>query len=143
MSQEEFTAPAPRSPAEHVQRYVETDGREGHLWRGAPALLITTVGRRSGQSRTTPLVYGRDGEHYIIVASKGGAPRHPDWYLNLLERPEVRVQVMADKFAARARTASAEEKPHLWKIMTAIRPGYDEYQAKTGRDIPVVILERL
>ena len=77
-----------------------------------------------------------------ITASRGGAPNHPAWYLNLCAQPEVRVQVAADKFAARARTASAAEKPALWKIMTSIWPAYDEYQAKTQRDIPVVILER-
>jgi deazaflavin-dependent oxidoreductase (nitroreductase family) len=137
-------APANDFPqSEHVQRYRATDGREGGTWRGAPALLITTTGRRSGEPRTTPLVYGRDGERYVLIASKGGAPEHPDWYQNLCKNPMVEVQVMGDSFRARARTASADEKPRLWKLMTSFRPSYDEYQAKTDRDIPVVILERL
>jgi deazaflavin-dependent oxidoreductase (nitroreductase family) len=133
----------PRSPAEHVRRYIETDGAVGGQWHGAPALLLTTIGRRSGEARTTPLVFGRDGERYILIASKGGAPDHPDWYLNLSANPEVRLQVMGDKFAGRARTATAVEKPRLWKLMTSFRPSYDDYQAKTDRDIPVVIVERI
>jgi deazaflavin-dependent oxidoreductase (nitroreductase family) len=133
----------PRTPAEHVQRYRETDGAVGGQWRGAPALLLTTIGRRSGEPRTTPLVFGRDGENYILIASKGGAPEHPAWYLNLCAHPEVRLQVMGDKFAARARTATPAEKPRLWKLMTSFRPSYDEYQSKTDRQLPVVIVERV
>jgi deazaflavin-dependent oxidoreductase (nitroreductase family) len=128
---------------EHVKRYIETDGEEGHDWRnGAPVLLITTTGRRSGEERTTPLIYGRDGENYLIVASKGGAPEAPAWYHNLSADPNVEVQVKADRFPARARTATPEEKDELWRTMTAIWPAYDEYQGKTDRDIPVVVLER-
>jgi deazaflavin-dependent oxidoreductase (nitroreductase family) len=122
---------------EHARRYVESGGKDGHIWEGVTTLLLTTTGRRSGQARTTPLIYGRDG-----VASRGGAPQHPAWYENLAARPEVTVQVMADRFKARARTASAAERPALWKTMAAIWPPYDEYQAKTSRTIPVVILER-
>jgi deazaflavin-dependent oxidoreductase (nitroreductase family) len=128
---------------EHVKRYVATDGEEGHDWReGAPVLILTTVGRRSGEQRSTPLIYGRSGDDYLVVASEGGAPAPPDWYLNLQGDPEVTVQVKADRFAARARTASAEEKPELWEIMTDIWPHYDQYQARTDREIPVVVLER-
>jgi deazaflavin-dependent oxidoreductase (nitroreductase family) len=129
--------------SEHVARYQATDGREGGTWRGAPALLITTRGRRSGQPRTTPLVFARDGDHIILIASKGGAPEHPDWYQNLLAHPEAQIQIMGDKFKARARTATQQEKPRLWKMMTSFRPTYDDYQAKTDRDIPVVILDRV
>jgi deazaflavin-dependent oxidoreductase (nitroreductase family) len=129
--------------SEHVARYQATDGREGGTWRGAPALLITTRGRKSGQPRTTPLVFTRDGDHIILIASKGGAPEHPDWYQNLLAHPEAQIQIMGDKFKARARTATPQEKPRLWKMMTSFRPSYDDYQAKTDRDIPVVILERV
>ena len=130
--------------AKHVHRYVETDGREGHEWRGVPTLLLTTRGRKSGKLRRTALIYGKDGEErYLLVASKGGAPEHPSWYLNLTEHPEVEVQVGADKFAARARTAAAQEKPRLWQVMASIWPDYDGYQKKTGRDIPVVIVERI
>ena len=127
---------------EHARRYVESGGKDGHIWEGVTTLLLTTTGRRSGQARTTPLIYGRDGDRYMVVASRGGAPQHPAWYENLAARPEVTVQVMADRFKARTRTASAAERPALWKTMAAIWPPYDEYQAKTSRTIPVVILER-
>ena len=127
--------------AAHTRQYVESNGEEGHLWRGVPTLLLTTIGRRSGQPRRTALIYGRDGDRYVVVASKGGAPEHPLWYLNLREQPEVEVQVGAERFRARARAATPEEKPALWRQMTQIWPAYDEYQTKTSRDIPVVILE--
>ena len=127
----------------HAKRYLETGGRDGHDWEGVTTLLLTTTGRRSGQPRTTPLIYGRAGDRFLVVASRGGAPAHPDWYQNLVAQPEVYVQVMADRFKARARTASTAEKPALWKTMTAIWPPYEEYQARTTREIPVVILERV
>jgi deazaflavin-dependent oxidoreductase (nitroreductase family) len=127
---------------EHVKRYVESDGEEGHDWQGTTVLILTTKGRRSGQSRSTPLIYQRHGEDYLVVASKGGADEPPAWYLNLSENPEVELQVGGERFAARARTASSEEKPVLWRTMTATWPAYDEYQEKTGRAIPVVVLER-
>jgi deazaflavin-dependent oxidoreductase (nitroreductase family) len=88
------------------------------------------------------LIYGRDGDRYLVVASRGGAPTHPGWYQNLVARPEVRVQVMADRFTAHARTATAAEKPALWKTMTSIWPAYIEYQTRTTREIPLVIIER-
>ena len=129
---------------EHVRRYVETDGAEGHDWEGGSSVLIlTTVGRRSGEKRSTPLIYGRSGDDYLIVASKGGAPEPPAWYLNLSEQPEVELQVWGDRFRARARTATADEKPEMWKTMVGEWPAYDEYQQKTDREIPVVVLERL
>ncbi|HZP38677.1 MAG TPA: nitroreductase family deazaflavin-dependent oxidoreductase [Methylomirabilota bacterium] len=128
---------------EHARRYLATGGQDGHIWEGVPTLLLTTTGRRSGQARTTPLIYGRDGERYVIVASRGGAPAHPAWYENLSAEPEVHVQVLAERFKARARTASAAERPALWKTMAAIWPPYDEYQARTTRQIPVVLLERV
>ncbi|MEV4464956.1 nitroreductase family deazaflavin-dependent oxidoreductase [Micromonospora echinofusca] len=129
--------------ADHIRRYVETDGAEGHEWQpGVFTLLLTTRGRRSGKLRRTALIYGRDGDAYLVVASQGGDPKHPAWYLNLLDEPLVEVQVGAERFTARARTATAEEKPRMWSTMAAIWPAYDEYQAKTDRDIPVVVLER-
>jgi len=127
---------------EHVKRYEETDGEEGHDWQGTTALILTTTGRKSGEPRPTPLIYGTAGDDYLIVASKGGADEPPAWYLNLQENPEVTLQVKADKFTARARTATAEEKPALWAEMVQRWPAYDDYQAKTDRDIPVVVLER-
>lgn len=127
---------------EHVKRYVETDGAEGHDWQGVSTLILTTTGRRSGEPRSTPLIYGKHGEDHIVVASKGGDPAHPGWYQNLLEQPAVQVQVKGDRFSARARTATPEEKPKLWKMMAEIWPPYDQYQSKTDREIPVVVLER-
>jgi deazaflavin-dependent oxidoreductase (nitroreductase family) len=127
---------------EHVRRYVATDGAEGHEWQGTTVLILTTTGRRSGEQRSTPLIYGPHDADYVVVASKGGAEEHPSWYLNLVEHPEVTVQVRGDRFSARARTATAEEKPELWQVMTQRWPAYDEYQRKTSREIPVVVLER-
>jgi deazaflavin-dependent oxidoreductase (nitroreductase family) len=128
---------------EHVDRYRATDGEEGHDWRGAKVLLLTTTGRRSGEQRTNPLIYGRDGDRYMVVAPKGGSPAPPAWYLNLSESPEVEVQVKGERFKARARTAGADEKPGLWKTMVGEWPDYDAYQEQTEREIPVVVLERL
>ncbi|MEU9889432.1 nitroreductase family deazaflavin-dependent oxidoreductase [Sphaerisporangium sp. NPDC051011] len=127
---------------EHVDRYRATDGKEGHDWNGTTILLLTTTGRTSGRKYTTPLIYQKHGDDYVIVASKGGDPQSPDWYRNLEADPNVEVQVLGDRFAARARTASPEEKPELWRLMNATWPQYDEYQAKTDREIPVVVLER-
>jgi deazaflavin-dependent oxidoreductase (nitroreductase family) len=118
-------------------------GRLGNRFRhGAPVLLLTTTGRKSGGALTLPLIYGRDGERVVIVASRGGAPDHPAWYKNLAAQPRVRVQIAAEKFAATARTAAGDERARLWRAMTKIWPAYDEYQAKTTREIPVVVLER-
>ena len=128
--------------AEHVDRYIETDGADGHDWNGKPTLLLTTRGRRSGEQRTLPLIYGRDGDRLLVVASRGGAPKHPAWYLNLLADPEVDVQVKGDRFRARARPAGPDEKPRLWRTMTEIFPDYDDYQRNTTREIPVIVLER-
>ena len=129
--------------AEHVRRYRETDGRLGHRWkRGTSILLLTTVGRRSGEERTTPLIYGHAGDDYVVVASKGGSDEPPGWYVNLRERPEVDVQVRGERFRARARTASPEERQVLWREMASHWPDYDGYQARTRREIPVVVLER-
>ena len=128
---------------EHVRRYRETGGKVGHIWReGAPILLLTTRGRRSGKPRTAPLIYARDGDRYVIVASKGGAPEHPGWYLNLEQTPDVELQVEDEVFAARARTASGEERERLWRRANEVWPHYDEYARKTDREIPVVVLER-
>lgn len=127
---------------EHVDRYRATDGKEGHAWEGTTALLLTTQGRKSGEEHTTPLIYGKSGDDFMVVASKGGAPEPPAWYLNLQANPTVEVQVWGDRFRARARTATAEEKPAMWKQMVSQWPAYEDYQAKTDREIPVVVLER-
>lgn len=126
----------------HIDDYVATDGQTGHEWRpNVPTLLLTTRGRKSGSLRRSALIYGQDEDNYLVVASKGGDARHPAWYLNLAVNPEVNVQVKGEKFTATATTASAEEKPRLWAIMEKIWPAYNDYQAKTERDIPVVILK--
>ena len=127
---------------EHVQRYRVTDGEEGHDWHGATVLLLTTTGRRSGEERSTPLIYQPHEGAHLIVASKGGAPEPPAWYLNIQEQPEVQVQIRGDRFKARARTAGPDEKPGMWRTMTDVWPDYDSYQEKTDREIPVVVLER-
>ena len=105
-------------------------------------LLLTTTGRRSGEPRTTPLVYGRDGDNYVVVASHGGRPTHPAWYLNLAENPAVNVQVAADKFIATVHEALGEERARLWKLMGGVYPMMDEYEKRIGdaRVIPVVVL---
>ena len=127
----------------HVKRYRETGGEVGHIWRnGSKILLLTTTGRTSGEPRTSPLIYENAGDAYVIVASKGGAPAHPGWYENLRKTPDVALQVKDEVFPARARTAEGEERERLWKMMNGIWKHYDEYQEKTEREIPVVVLER-
>jgi deazaflavin-dependent oxidoreductase (nitroreductase family) len=126
----------------HVERYLATDGAEGHIWNGATCLVLTVKGRKTGKQKSFALIYGKDGDDHLVVASKGGAPDHPGWYKNLTEHPDVEVQVLGDCFQATARTATAAEKPRLWKIMTEGWPNYDQYQENTDRDIPVVVLER-
>jgi len=127
----------------HVDRYVETDGEEGFTWRnGTEILVLTTKGRKTGEERSNALIFGRHGDDLLVVGSKGGSPAPPQWYLNLQANPEVHVQVKGDRFVAHARTASPEEKPELWRIMTSVSPDYDSYQKRTSREIPVVVLTR-
>lgn len=128
--------------ADHIREYVDSNGSEGHIWRrDARTLLLTTVGRRSGVPRRTALIYGRDGDDYLIVASYGGSPKHPAWYLNLEANPDVEVQAGDQTFAATARTATSAERDRLWPEMAKIWPDYDNYQTKTDREIPIIILE--
>ncbi len=127
---------------DHLNRYLETNGEDGHIFSGVPTLLLTTMGRKTGQPYTTPLIYGQDGGRYLLVASRGGAPTNPGWYRNLVIQPDVEIQVKADRFSVRARTATPEEKGPLWELMAKIWPNYDEYKTKTTREIPLVILER-
>lgn len=129
---------------EHIRQYRETGGEYGHDWKnGSSTLLLTTKGRRSGDPRTSALIYGRHGDDYLIVASKGGADEPPGWYVNLEADPEVELQVLDDRFRARARTATADERPDMWREMVSHWPDYDDYQTKTSREIPVVVLERI
>jgi deazaflavin-dependent oxidoreductase (nitroreductase family) len=127
---------------EHVERYRATGGEEGHEWlEGTSILLLTTTGHKSGEKRSTPLIYGRAGDAYLVVASKGGAHEPPAWYVNLQSDPDAEIQVKADVMPVRARDATPDEKPELWRTMTDEWPHYDEYQQKTDREIPVVVLE--
>jgi deazaflavin-dependent oxidoreductase (nitroreductase family) len=128
--------------AEHVRVYRETAGERGYHWRGATILLLTTRGRSSGEARTTPLIHRGDGERWIVVASKGGAPEHPSWYQNLLADPEATIEVLGETVPVLASTAEGEERARLWSLMTEAWPAYDDYQARTDRQIPVVVLTR-
>ena len=134
--------PSPWPPvADQVARYEATGGAEGGDLEGRPCVILTTRGRKSGKLRKSPLMRVEHGGTYVVVASMGGAPDHPVWYLNLLADPEVTLQDGAEVFDLRARTATAEEKAAWWPHCTAVWPAYDDYQAATDRDIPVVILE--
>lgn len=137
------TDPPPGWEREHAQQYAATDGAEGHEWNGVRTLLLTTRGRRSGKARRTPLIYGRDGDRYLVVASNGGSDKHPEWFLNLQADPRVRLQVGPELLPAVAQPATPAEKATLWPVMTAQWPAYDEYQTRTDRDIPLVILTQV
>jgi deazaflavin-dependent oxidoreductase (nitroreductase family) len=128
--------------AKHIHTYVESGGTEGQQYAGRDLLLLTTRGRKSGKLRRTALYYGVDKGRYILVASNGGDPKHPLWYLNLLEEPQVEVQVGPEVFSAVARPATEEEKPALWQMMVDMFPNYAGYQKKATREIPVVVVER-
>ena len=117
-----------------------TGGKVGHDWNGARCLILHTIGRKSGATRKFPLIYGRDGANYVLVASRGGAPDNPGWYENLVAHPDVKIQVWDKVLPVSARTATPEDKRRVWPIMTAQWPDYDKYQAGTKRDIPVVLL---
>ena len=127
---------------EHVRVYRETDGERGYHWRGANILLLTSEGRKSGEPRTTPLIHRTDGERWIVVASKGGTPENPGWYENLEANPDASIQVKGEVIPVRASTAQGEERSRLWSLMTEVWPAYDEYQARTSQEIPVVVFER-
>ena len=141
MTEKNYTAPdLALVGAEHVAAYRDSDGEVGYMWNGVPTLLLTVTGRRSGQSRTSALIFGRDGDDYLVVASMGGAPMHPKWFLNLQAAPDAEIQVRDQRIAVTAREAGEEEKPRLWRIMTRAWPNYDVYQSRTDRQIPVVVL---
>jgi deazaflavin-dependent oxidoreductase (nitroreductase family) len=126
---------------EHVRVYRETNGERGYHWRGTEILLLSTRGRNSGEERTTPLIHRADGDRWIVVASKGGAPEDPDWYKNLEVDPIALIQVKDQRIPVHAMRAQ-DERDRLWKLMTEVWPAYDEYQQKTDREIPVVIFTR-
>lgn len=140
----------PQWITDHLQKYRDSGGTEGHMWDASavgisnpvPCLLLTTVGRRSGEKRTSPLAYGTVGGAYVIIGSKGGSETHPWWYLNLRANPAVEVQVGKECFPARARVATGKERTQIWEQMVKTFPFYGEYQKKTKREIPVVVLEK-
>jgi deazaflavin-dependent oxidoreductase (nitroreductase family) len=127
---------------EHVRVYRETGGERGYDWRGTTILLLSTEGRSSGESRTTPLIHRTDGDRWVVVASKGGSPENPSWYENLSANPEVSIQVRDEQIPVRATTAEGDERSRLWSLMTEAWPAYDEYQQRTERQIPVVVFTR-
>jgi deazaflavin-dependent oxidoreductase (nitroreductase family) len=127
---------------EHVRQYEATGGKVGHDWNDTPCLILRAKGRKSGAVRKFPLIYGRDGEDYVLVASKGGYPQNPGWYENLVAHPDVEIQVWDQVIPVTARTGTAEDKRRVWPTMTKLWPDYDTYQSGTKRDIPVVLLRR-
>jgi proline iminopeptidase len=144
--------PAPKFPDwmnDHLRRYLATNGTDGHMitlpshpTAAVPTLLLTTKGRRSGEPFIFPLIYGKSGASYVVVASKGGAPEHPGWYRNLEAEPVVELQVADKHLRAKARTATGVERGTLWHQMAALFPPYTTYQQKAGgREIPVVVLD--
>ena len=151
MSEAKLAPGLPDWMVEHARRYIASGGTDGHLYKmtqpgrpeiTVPSLLLTTTGRKSGEKFIFPLFYGETGDGgYIIVASKGGAPEHPGWYRNLLAHPEVEVQVGTTKVKAWARTAAGEERARLWEKSLEFWPPYADYQRKTEREIPVVVLD--
>jgi deazaflavin-dependent oxidoreductase (nitroreductase family) len=151
MTQPRISPTLPDWIKDHLARYIASDGADGYLWDASlgggqgmiATLLLTTTGRKSGEPLTMPLIFCETDTGYAVIASKGGAPAHPSWYLNLQANPDVHVQIKGDKFKARARTARPDEHAALWAKMVAIYPPYDKYQASTDRKIPVVVLERV
>lgn len=127
---------------EHIRVYRETGGERGFHWRGTTILLLTTRGRVSGEERTTPLIFRADGDAWVVVGSKGGAPEHPDWYRNLQADPEATIEIKRERIPVRAETATGSERARLWRLMTEVWPPYDDYQRRTEREIPVVVFRR-
>jgi deazaflavin-dependent oxidoreductase (nitroreductase family) len=150
MTETKLAPNLPNWMVEHANRYLQSGGTDGHMFKPTqpgrpdvtvPSLLLTTTGRKSGQRFIFPLYYGTTGDSYFVIASKGGAPQHPGWYRNLLANPEVEVQVGTAKFNAQARTATGEERARLWLKALEFWPLYADYQKKTAREIPVVVLD--
>lgn len=127
---------------DHVRAYRDTNGEQGYSWRGTTILLLTTTGRVSRTERTTPLIFRGDGDQWVVVASKGGSPDHPDWYKNLEANPDAAIQIKGEEIPVRARTATGDERARLWEWMAEVWPAYRDYQTRTARQIPVVVLER-
>lgn len=151
MTEAKLPPSLPQWMKDHADRYLKSGGTEGHMYTinppgqpslTVPALLLTTTGRKSGDKWMFPLFYGKTGNSYFVIASKGGAPEHPGWYRNMLSNPEVEIQVGTGKMKARARTATGEERKRLWDQAVVFFPPYADYEKKAGsREIPVVVLD--
>ena len=129
--------------ADHIKSYVDSNGEQGHDWNGTQVLLLSTKGRKSGDMRRCALIYGNDGDDFVIVASRGGDPNHPLWYLNLVADPKVTLQIKSEVFPATAtEVTDPAEYERLWQLMLTHWPSYAEYQEKTSRRIPLVRLTR-
>ena len=126
-----------------IEEFRANNGKVGGMFEGAPLLLLTTTGAKTGEARVVPLAYTKDGDHFVIIASKGGAASHPDWYHNLGANPEVAVEVGSEKFPARATIQQGDERKRLFDQMSAKMPNFAEYQRNTRREIPVIVLDRL
>ena len=141
----------PQWISDHLRAYRESGGKSGHHWDSTEfggdglktCLLMTTIGCKSGKAYTHPLLYGQDGENFIIVGSKGGSDTHPAWYHNLLANPEVELQVGAEVFKARATLVTGAERARVWELITGVYPPYRDYQARTSRQIPLFSLSRI
>jgi len=151
MTETKLAPNLPQWMKDHVDRYLSSGGTDGHMYtinlpnmpvKAVPSLLLTTTGRKSGDRYLFPLFYGRAGDSYFVIASKGGAPEHPGWYRNILTNPAVDIQVGTAKMRARARTANGAERAQLWDQAVGIWPPFADYQRKAGaREIPVVVLD--
>lgn len=150
MSEAKLAPNLPEWMVEHANRYISSGGTDGHMYKTSlpgrpemvvPSLLLTTTGRKSGEKFIFPLYYGKVGDSYLIVASKGGAPQDPGWYRNILADPNVEIQVGTARIKALARTATGEERTRLWEKALEFWPPYADYQRKTEREIPVVVLD--
>lgn len=128
---------------DHIRRYLATGGEDGHLMNGFPCLVLTTTGKKSGEQRQAAVIYGKHGNSYVIIASKGGSDTPPAWFVNLAASGRGHIQVKADKMDVTMRVAEGAEREELWGMMANIFPAYLEYQQKTSRQIPVVVLDRM
>ena len=126
-----------------IDEFRQTGGEVGGTFKGAPMILITHTGAKSGTTYTTPLVYTRDGDRYVVIASKGGAPAHPLWFGNLVANPDVTIEVGTERFPARARVTEGDERARLFRAQADLMPNFDDYAKATSREIPVVVLERV
>jgi deazaflavin-dependent oxidoreductase (nitroreductase family) len=126
-----------------IDEFRANNGTVSGMFAQAPLMLLTHTGAKSGETRTSPLVYSRDGDRIVIIASKGGSPKHPHWYLNIVADPEVTVELPGETYAARAVVTSGDERARLYRAQAELMPNFDEYAAKTDREIPVVVLERV